>query len=176
VGANGRTVEGSVVYWSTSDATVARVDAGKVRGIRPGSAQITATAGDRSAVTTVTVVLNISGRWTLATLTSDSALGLACETTGTLIVVQTGAAFGGTLERRGSCTGGDGTLDLSGTFAVTESALSSTRLDFLMEGQPRCAHVGVLSGTPAGAVGDVSCVGDLGGRPVSLRGTWEMRR
>ncbi len=176
VGGNGRTVEGVVVYWSTSDPTVARVDAGKVRGLRAGTAEITATSDSRSAVTTVTVVPNISGRWTLTSLASDPARGLSCEASGTLTLTQSGAMFAGTLARTGSCTGPSGVVDQSGTFQVTESALSLGRLDFLLEGQPACAHVGALSEPPARAAGEVSCYGDLGGDPVALRGTWEMLR
>ena len=176
VGGNGRTVEGQVVSWSTSDWTVARVDVGKVRGLRPGAAEITATVGDRSTTTTVTVVLNISGRWTLTTLTSDSARGLSCRTTGTLTITQTGVTFGGTLEQTGRCSSASDPVDLSGSSTLAEGALSPRQLDFLLDGQPRCVHVGALSGAPAQAAGDVSCEGDLGGDPVSLRGTWEMHR
>jgi len=175
-GGNGRTVEGLVVYWSTSDPTVARVDAGKVRGLRAGTAEITATSDGRSAMTTVTVVPNVSGRWTLTSLTSDPTLGITCQTSGTLTLVQDGATFGGTQERTGSCTGPGGVVDQTGTFTVSETAISLGRLDFVLGGRPPCAHVGDLSGPPARAAGEVSCYGDLGGEPTALRGTWEMLR
>lgn len=175
-GGNGREVDGPVVYWSTADATIARVDAGKVRGLRPGVAEITATAGGRSAATTVTVVPNVSGRWTLTSITSDAVVGVSCVAAGSLAIVQAGGTFGGTLERTGSCSTAGGTVEMSGSVELAESALSTGRLDFLVGGQPRCSYAGVLSGPPLQATGQVSCTGDLQGIAVNLQGTWEMRR
>ena len=48
-------VKGGEVTWSTSDATVATVDGGKVSALKVGSATITATAGKASATCEVTV-------------------------------------------------------------------------------------------------------------------------
>ena len=47
------------VSWSTSDASVATVDAGTVTAVKPGSATITARAGDKSATCDVTVVARV---------------------------------------------------------------------------------------------------------------------
>ncbi len=55
LGPGGR-VTGRVVSWSTSDAAVATVSVGKVRGRRPGFALIEATAGDAKGATEVTVI------------------------------------------------------------------------------------------------------------------------
>ncbi len=43
------------VTWTTSDATIATVDGGKVTAIKVGTATITATAGEKSATCTITV-------------------------------------------------------------------------------------------------------------------------
>ena len=47
------------VSWSTSDASVATVDNGKVTGVKEGSATITASAGGKSATCSVTVKRNV---------------------------------------------------------------------------------------------------------------------
>ena len=46
----------NVVYWSSSDETIARISNGKGQALRPGSVVITARAGDKSATCTVTVL------------------------------------------------------------------------------------------------------------------------
>ena len=54
---NGHVVEGAVFTWSSSDARVATVDpSGLVRGAGEGTATITATAGDASGTSEITVV------------------------------------------------------------------------------------------------------------------------
>ena len=54
---NGHVVEGAVFTWSSSDAPVATVDpSGLVRGAGEGAATITATAGDASGTSEITVV------------------------------------------------------------------------------------------------------------------------
>ena len=54
---NGHVVEGAVFTWSSSDAPVATVDpSGLVRGAGEGTATITATAGDVSGTSEITVV------------------------------------------------------------------------------------------------------------------------
>ena len=52
------TSDSSTVKWSTSDRTVANVNAttGLVKGLKAGTATITATSGDATATCTVTVV------------------------------------------------------------------------------------------------------------------------
>ncbi|MBR2406319.1 MAG: Ig-like domain-containing protein [Clostridia bacterium] len=50
------TPSGYTVVWSTSDATVATVENGKITAVGEGTATITATAGTKSAACTVTVV------------------------------------------------------------------------------------------------------------------------
>jgi uncharacterized protein YjdB len=55
LGPGGRVIA-RVVSWSTSDPAVATVSVGKVRGRRPGSARIEATAGSAKGATEVTVV------------------------------------------------------------------------------------------------------------------------
>ena len=47
------------VTWSTSDASVATVTDGKVKALKPGTATITAKAGDKSAKCTVTVAAKV---------------------------------------------------------------------------------------------------------------------
>jgi uncharacterized protein YjdB len=56
LGPGGVRVTGRVVSWTTSDPGVATVSVGKVRGRRPGVAEIEATAGDAKGTTVVTVL------------------------------------------------------------------------------------------------------------------------
>ncbi|HEU4681579.1 MAG TPA: Ig-like domain-containing protein [Gemmatimonadales bacterium] len=56
LGPGGTRVTGRVVSWSTSNPEIATVSVGKVRGRRPGSARIEATAGDARGETEVTVL------------------------------------------------------------------------------------------------------------------------
>lgn len=56
LGPGGTRVTGRVVSWSTSDPEIANVSVGKVRGRRPGSARIEATAGGARGETEVTVL------------------------------------------------------------------------------------------------------------------------
>jgi len=176
-GAGGTRLEGRVVSWSTSNPRIAAVSAGKVRGLRVGSAEITAMAEGKSGSTTVTVLPNISGQWILTTSFSDSARGFSCTGSGRLTIRQTGGGFGGTLEQTGSCGGPAGSLDNSGSFELLDASLSATRLDFIHLGQLRCGYVGELSGTPpASATGPVHCTGEVGGAQAQLQGQWDMRR
>jgi uncharacterized protein YjdB len=57
LGPGGVRVTGRVVSWATSDPGVATVSVGKVRGRRPGFAEIEATAGDAKGTTVVTVLV-----------------------------------------------------------------------------------------------------------------------
>jgi uncharacterized protein YjdB len=56
LGAGGTRVAGRVASWSTSDPAIATVSVGKVRGHRPGSVRIEATAGGARGETEVTVL------------------------------------------------------------------------------------------------------------------------
>jgi uncharacterized protein YjdB len=55
-GSAGTVLAGPVFEWISSDPRIAAVGVGKVRGIRPGSAEIEAKADGKSGTTTVTVV------------------------------------------------------------------------------------------------------------------------
>jgi alpha-tubulin suppressor-like RCC1 family protein len=55
VSATGATIAGKTAAWSTSNPSVATVDAGVVTGVAPGVALITATIDTRNAVVSVTV-------------------------------------------------------------------------------------------------------------------------
>ncbi|MCE2454190.1 MAG: Ig-like domain-containing protein, partial [Gemmatimonadetes bacterium] len=58
---NGNLMEGATVFWSSSDTTVAEVDAsGLATAAGAGTATITAAAGSASGSTTVTVVQAVS--------------------------------------------------------------------------------------------------------------------
>ena len=173
----GASVEGPVVFWATSDPSVARVDAGKVRGLRVGTAEITAMAGERSARTSVTVVPNISGRWDLTAALSDSTGEIVCQAAGTLLLTQAGSGLGGTLAQDGSCALPGGLLPLSGSAALQDGSVFARRLDFLAGGPLRCAYTGEVSGTPpASAAGDLACSAAVDGSTLLLRGRWEIRR
>jgi len=61
--------EGTTVTWTTSDANIATVSAtGTITGVKAGTANVTATAGDQSAICSVTVTEAAKGD-----ATSDSA-------------------------------------------------------------------------------------------------------
>jgi uncharacterized protein YjdB len=58
---NGQAVTGRTVQWSTSDPSIATVDAtGKVHGLTTGQVIVTATADNRSATSTVRVIIPVS--------------------------------------------------------------------------------------------------------------------
>jgi uncharacterized protein YjdB len=61
LGSAGTPLDGRVAYWSTSNPLVAPVSVGKVRGSRPGSAEISARVDDKLGSTIVTVVPATSG-------------------------------------------------------------------------------------------------------------------
>ncbi|HUF34906.1 MAG TPA: Ig-like domain-containing protein [Gemmatimonadales bacterium] len=176
-GPAGLPLDDRLAQWISLNPRVAIVNVGKVRGLRVGTAQIVATVEGRSAETTVSVVPNISGPWQLAVSVEDADRGIACSGAGLLTVTQTGPTFVGVHERLGSCQTPDGPVSDSGQLTVGDASLSPERLDFLLRGELICAYAGVLTGTPpAAATGDASCAGEVGGVPVTLRGTWEMRR
>jgi hypothetical protein len=177
VGPAGTPLPDRVAYWSTSNPRIASVSVGKVRGSRPGSAEITARVDDKFGTTMVTVVPAISGQWFLSETISDPALGISCSGEGTITFRQTGGTLGGTRVRTGSCDTPAGAIDHSGTFEIAEGFLIGARLDFEWHGARACVFVGELGGTPAaGASGTLSCLSDFEGAPVQLQGSWEMRR
>ena len=172
IGTNGRPVEGPVVFWETSAPRVARVDQGKVRALRVGSATITAFTDDRSATTTISVVPNVGGRWTMSFTLADEVGTTVCSGAGTIDIAQSGGGLTGALERTGRCSTPDGPVDLAQSFELADAALSADRLAFLAG----CTFDAVLAGTPpASAEGDVFC-GPGAAVPVALRGTWTMQR
>jgi Bacterial Ig-like domain (group 2) len=177
VGPTGASLDGRVAYWSTSNPRIAPVSVGKVRGSRPGSAEITARVDDKFGSTIVTVVPAISGAWRLSESLSDTALGISCTGEGPLTLRQSGGTFGGTRVRTGSCDTPAGAVDHSGTFELAEGFLTGSSLEFEWHGANFCAYAGELVGAPvAGASGTVSCVRDFQGTRMQLRGTWEMSR
>jgi trimeric autotransporter adhesin len=65
--ATGTLLTGRTITWSSSDVTVARVDAaGLVTGVAPGAATIVATSEGRSAQSAVTVALPPVRNWRTA--------------------------------------------------------------------------------------------------------------
>lgn len=177
VGSDGTPLDDRVAYWSTSDPRIAPVSVGKVRGSRPGSAEITARVDDKFGSTIVTVVPAISGQWFLSETLSDAALGISCTGEGPMTLLQSGGSLGGTRVRTGSCDTPAGALDYSGTFELAEGFLTESRLEFEWHGARSCAYVGELIGVPAAsASGTLRCVSDFEGTPVHLQGSWEMRR
>jgi hypothetical protein len=172
IGSNGRPVEGPVVFWETSAPGVARVDAGKVRALRVGSATITAFADDRSAITTVAVLPNIAGRWEVSYTLTDEIGTTSCNGTGTLDIDQAGGPMTGRLSRVGRCATPDGPIDLAGTFKLADASVSAEGIAFLAG----CTFNGVLAGVPPlSAEGSVVCAG-VAGSSTPLRGSWSMQR
>jgi hypothetical protein len=173
IGSNGRPVEGPVVFWETSAPRVARVDQGKVRGLRVGSATITAFTDDRSATTTISVLPNVGGRWTLGFTLADEGGTTACSGAGTIDIAQSGGGLTGALVRTGRCTTPDGPVDLARSFELADAAVTGNGLTFLAG----CTFDAVLAGTPpASAEGEVFCGPGVAGVPVALRGSWTMQR
>jgi hypothetical protein len=173
IGSNGRPVEGPVVYWETSAPRIARVDQGKVRGLRVGSATITAFADDRSATTTVLVVPNVAGRWAVSYTLADESGTTSCSGDGTLDLAQSGGSITGALARTGRCASPAGPIDLAGRFDLADGAVAGDGLGFLAG----CSFEGTLAGTPiATAVGEVFCSPGAAGAMTALRGTWTMER
>ena len=173
VGSDGRPVEGPVVFWETSAPRVARVDQGKVRGLRVGVATITAFADERSATTAVTVVPNVAGRWAVSYQLTDESGTTSCTGTGGLEIVQTGGSITGTLARRGQCATPTGPLDLAGDFELVDAGVTGDGIAFLAG----CSFDGVLAGAPPlSAEGGVSCGPGVAGSPATLRGSWTMTR
>jgi hypothetical protein len=171
IGGDGRPVEGPVVSWGTSAPRVARVDVGKVRGLRVGSATITAFADDRTATTTVAVVPNVAGRWGVSFTLADEVGTISCSGGGTLDIAQAGGGLTGALGRSGRCATPDGPIDLAGTFELADAEVSATGITFLAG----CSFSGVLDGVPPlSAEGSVVCAGV--GSPTPLRGSWSMHR
>jgi Big-like domain-containing protein len=171
IGSNGRPVEGPVVFWETSAPRVARVDQGKVRGLRVGSATITAFADDRRATTTVAVVPSVAGRWTVSYTLGDESGTTSCSGSGTLDLAQAGGSITGSFARTGRCATPTGPVDLAGRFELVDAAVSGAGLAFLAG----CSFSGILGGAPpASAAGDLFCGPGLTG--VALQGSWMMRR
>ena len=172
IGSNGRPVGGPVVYWETSAPRIARVDVGKVRGLRVGSATITAFAEDQSATTTVAVVPNITGRWLLSYTLADEAGTTSCSGAGTLDITQTAGRVEGALDRSGHCATPGGTIDLAGSFKLIDASVSAGGIAFLAG----CTFNGTLAGVPPlSAEGATFCAG-VAGSPTPLRGSWSMHR
>ena len=173
----GEVIEDRIVEWETSNARIALVSVGKVRGLRVGAADIVARTGLLSATTTITVLPNINGLWQLGATVEDAGRGLVCRVEGTLSVVQIGAGIGGAHATTATCTGPDGTAELQGASQMRDASLGGLHLDFLLTGPLNCSYTGDLTGLPiSGAGGDVSCSGTVGAAAASLSGTWQMVR
>lgn len=174
---DGVPLDDRVVDWRSLHPRIAVVSVGKVRGLRPGTADILAIVDDESAMTTVSVLPNVSGRWTLTTTFGDPGRGIACTGAGPLTITQDGAMLAGLHQRTGTCRTPAGTVSLAAELALGDASLSPAALDFLLTGRFGCAYRGAVTGIPAATgSGEVTCSGEIEGEPVTMSGTWAIQR
>ncbi|HET7456371.1 MAG TPA: Ig-like domain-containing protein [Gemmatimonadaceae bacterium] len=147
--AAGQTLAGRDVAWTTSDASIASVDAdGRVTAIAPGAAIITATSGGRSGSSAVTVVLVPVGS---IAITPSSAAIVVGQTAQLTDVVKD--ASGGVLVDRFVTwsSSNDAVATVSSSGLVVARTVGSASITASVEGKSATASV-TVSPVPVSSV------------------------
>ena len=170
-----RDVTGSVKYtasavWTSSAPTIAFAQPdGRVLGISPGTATISATVEGvtGSAVLTVLAPLDLAGAWSLAEeiMLDAYPTGPSCELSGPVTLDQTdgSAAIGGTYHRTGMCPQpGGGSLDLTGT-VLLQGTITGSVVELDSHSIYDCTYRGSVDRVTWKQIsGGVTCVGRPG--------------
>lgn len=149
VDAAGQPLAGRDVAWSTSDASVASVDAnGRVTALAPGAAIITATSGGRSGSTALTVVVVAVGNVAVTPAGASIVVGQTAQLTPVVTDVN-GATLRDRLVVWSSSNESVATVSSSGL--VVARAVGSATITATVEGKSTTAAVSV-SPVPVSAV------------------------
>ncbi|PYP55613.1 MAG: hypothetical protein DMD44_14600 [Gemmatimonadetes bacterium] len=146
--ANGNTLTGRSITWSSSNTSAATVSAsGLVRGIVAGSATITATSEGQSGTSAITVVHMPVATVTVAPATASVQVGLTVQLTAT-----TKDANGNTLTGRTVTwsSGNTGVATVSSSGLVTGVAAGSATITATSEGQSGTSAITVTAAPPPG--------------------------
>ncbi|AKU91143.1 BNR repeat domain protein [Vulgatibacter incomptus] len=136
-GLDGEVVDGVSVIWSSSDESIASVDAGMVTGIAPGTFHLSASAGAASA----TIELEVGGE-PLSAIFVETPSGL-----GEVVVAQGGAA---TIRARGQQGGGWFSrpvvlLDIS--WEIEDPSVAAIESQAVVDEMPTIVVRGLAAGT-----------------------------
>ncbi len=132
--------------------------------------------GDNATGPTQSEILNIAGIWNFSDNISNSAVGISCNTAGTIQLNQAGSTFSGTIDiTTGVCTDALGNvIDNTGTQAISGGQINGTQVSFDM---PFCQLSGATSGSPPNRMsGAESCQLDIAGTTFVFGGTWVASR
>jgi hypothetical protein len=175
-----------IALWTSSAPGVAFVQAnGRILGISPGPATISATIEGITASAELTVLapLDVGGGWTMEeSLTMDSyPTSQTCALSGPVTLNQADAsvAIGGTYERAGVCPYyGGGSLDLNGA-AVLEGSIAGSVVELESHTVVDCSYRGTVDRVTWNRItGSVYCAGRPG-TPQELQewyGTFRLSR
>jgi len=170
---DGNELTDRAVAWSSSDPAIASVSGtGLVTGVAAGTATITATSEDQSGSASISVgAANVAGHWSMDMGVSDEAVGFSCDNFPELTFNQTGSTFTGTNVQNGTCTFGEGDIDNSGTFDITDGQVVGLTITFTQPDPVPCVFEGTVE---PGVImsGTVSCQGTFHDTAVHATGTW----
>ena len=129
---------------------------------------VTGTAGGGGGVA------NIAGTWNFSDNISSAAVGISCNSAGTVTLNQSGSTFTGTVNATsGTCTDSFGTVvDNTGTQSITGGQINGTNITFQI---PFCQLSATLSGTNR-ISGAETCTIDVAGQPINFTGTFQASR
>lgn len=138
----GNTVSGQSVAWTSSDTTIARVDAsGVVHGYNTGTVTITATVGGQKGTSTVTVTRPAVATITVVPDTSTIRVGQS-ETFSVALQDAQGRYLDGRFCAAGTDTAGASVIDVAGT-TVTGKAQGTANWIIQCEGVQATSRVTV---------------------------------
>ena len=120
----------------------------------------------------------IGGQWTFTETYADDALGVICNNSADVTIVQSGTTFTGTSDQTGTCTDAEGPYDNSWVLHLQNGQIVGNNATWDDDGAPECDYTGVITGTPTTnrIAGVVQCIGTVDGVAYNLQGTWELTR
>lgn len=120
-------------------------------------------------------LLSLAGVWNYSETLTDQPHSISCNDAGTISVTQSNSTFTGTFTQTGLCTGPGGSVDNSGSGAVTGGQISGSNVSFQV---PFCQYQGSLSGgnPPNRMTGTLSCSFQEAGVTYNFSGTWQASR
>ncbi|HEY7195486.1 MAG TPA: hypothetical protein VH439_17215 [Gemmatimonadales bacterium] len=155
----------------------ARRRAAMFLGVVAGCAVVAACGSSGDASTGPKAPLNIGGGWSLSVAVSNAAVGMSCQGSGLVSLVQIGSNFTGYVTNSGLvCTGANGaTAGGSMDGPLTGGQIDGTTVT-VSDGSG-CSYTGTASGSPVNRIdGHVTCMVPLNGTVYPFTGPFVATR
>ena len=115
--------------------------------------------------------LALAGLWQFSEILTSETHDIGCNSSGSVILSQAGASFGGTVQVESTCLGPGGSIDNSGEGAITGGQISGNIVTFQI---PFCSYQGRIIGSPPVRItGTATCTYQLAGERVEFQAEWQ---